>query len=106
MANTPLSNGYLWMTLIIPLKFYPASLVSHDGLARTFVLAQDSARDVHASFAIHRPKLINARREALTHHFALHPPIQITRQTRQEHGGSTPSTMDGIQHAHDFFGSF
>ena len=86
-----------------PLKFYPASQLPCEGLARTFVLARDSARDAHASLAVHRPKLINSRREALAHHLPAHSPIRIGWHARQAQCPPTPSLIDGIQHTHDLF---
>jgi len=58
------------------------------------------------SLTINRPKLINARREALTHHLPAHPPVWISRHTRETHRPPTPPAIDGIQNAHHFLGRF
>lgn len=50
--------------------------------------------------AVNLPKLINVRREALTHHLPPHPPIRISRYTRQAHRPPAPPTIDSIQNAH------
>lgn len=57
-------------------------------------------------FAVHRPKLINSRCEALTHHLPAHTPFWIGRHTGEAHCPPAPPAIDGIQNAHHFLGRF
>lgn len=53
------------------------------------------------SFAIHRPKLINPRRKALTHHLPAHPLFRISRNARHARRTPAPPPVYCIQHTHN-----
>lgn len=53
--------------------------------------------------AVHRPQIINPRREALAHYFPAHAPCRINRHTGQAHRPPSPPAVYRVQHTHELF---
>lgn len=81
---------------IDPLKVNKRSAVFIDQTTGAAIGCNKSLAALKSSkplFAVHRPQLINTRREALTQHLATHSPVRIGRHTRQAHRPPAPSPI-------------